>query len=93
MLHFSIIQEDAAANSLNRMQLRLLRRGLIMRKTLVSLAVLAAMPIAVASAADMPMKAVAPVPYAAAYNWTGLYVGGEFGWGLAIEPLGATTML
>jgi outer membrane immunogenic protein len=54
-----------------------------MRQTLVALVILAAMPIA-ASAADMPVKAP-PVPYVAApaSNWTGLYLGGQIGWGWA----------
>jgi outer membrane immunogenic protein len=56
-----------------------------MRRTMVSLAVLAAMPIGVASAADMAVKAQ-PAPYtAAAYNWTGLYVGGQVGWAWGTE--------
>jgi outer membrane immunogenic protein len=58
--------------------------GLIVNKTLITLGILAAMPVAVASAADMPMKSAAPVPYtAAAYNWTGIYVGVQAGgaWG------------
>jgi outer membrane immunogenic protein len=38
---------------------------------------------AVAEAADMPMKAAPPVPYSAAYNWTGVYAGGQVGWGWA----------
>jgi outer membrane immunogenic protein len=52
-------------------------------KTFITLTVLAAMPVAAASAADIPMKSAAPVPYAAAYNWTGLYVGIQAGgaWG------------
>lgn len=52
-----------------------------MRKTLVSLAILAAMPVAVASAADMPLKAP-PAPVAATvFSWTGIYFGAETGWG------------
>ena len=39
-----------------------------------------------ASAADIPRRVVerpaaAPVPYVAAYNWTGFYVGLNAGWG------------
>jgi outer membrane immunogenic protein len=47
------------------------------------MAILAALPVA-ASAADMPVKAP-PVPYVAApaSNWTGLYLGGQIGWGWA----------
>jgi len=57
-----------------------------MRRGMVSLAILAAMPVAAASAADMPLKAppVPPVPYVG-YNWTGFYIGGEFGVGWASE--------
>lgn len=52
-----------------------------MRKILRSLAILVAMPVAAASAADMPLKAP-PVPYVAS-SWTGFYAGGEFGGGWA----------
>jgi opacity protein-like surface antigen len=57
--------------------------GAKVKKAFITLTVLAAMPVAAASAADMPMKSAAPVPYAAAYNWTGLYVGIQAGgaWG------------
>jgi outer membrane immunogenic protein len=51
-----------------------------MRKHLAVVAFLAASPIAVASAADMPLKAPR-APYVAAYSWTGLYIGGEIGGG------------
>jgi len=59
------------------------QKGAIMRKTLVLLAVLTAVPVTGASATDMPLKAPA-VPYAA-YNWTGFYLGGEFGGGWATD--------
>lgn len=36
----------------------------------------------IASAADLPVKA-APRPFVAAYNWTGLYIGGDVGYGWA----------
>lgn len=64
-----------------------------MRKYLALVAFLAASPIAVASAADMPLKAP-PRPYVAAYSWTGFYVGGELGGGWSrstttnIDPTG-----
>ena len=51
-----------------------------MRKQLALCAFLAASPVAVASAADMPVKAP-PVPYVAAFSWTGIYVGLEGGYG------------
>lgn len=52
-----------------------------MRRTLLVIVGLVAAP-ALASAADMPVKAAAPVPYvAAAYNWTGFYFGGQIGYG------------
>jgi outer membrane immunogenic protein len=61
-----------------------------MRKTLVSLAILAAMPVAAASAADMPLKAP-PAPVAATvFSWTGIYFGAETGWG---DARGETTRL
>ena len=55
-----------------------------MRKTLAWLAVLAAMPVGAASAADMALKAPPPVP-SVAYNWTGFYLGGELGGGWASQ--------
>jgi opacity protein-like surface antigen len=55
------------------------------RTILTSLAVLTLMPITIASAADMPLKAP-PMPYAA-YNWTAFYAGGEFGGGWATEQV------
>jgi outer membrane immunogenic protein len=59
-----------------------------MNKALILVAAFASLPLAVASAADMPLadmplKApLAPVPYAS-YNWTGFYAGVEAGpsWG------------
>jgi outer membrane immunogenic protein len=54
----------------------------VVRKSLLSLAILAAMPVVAASAADMPLKA--PPPAAPApFSWTGFYFGGEagYGWG------------
>jgi outer membrane immunogenic protein len=50
-----------------------------MRKILGTLVVLAALPTASANAADMALKA--PPVVAAAYNWTGFYLGGEIGGG------------
>jgi outer membrane immunogenic protein len=40
-----------------------------------------------ASAADMPTKAPMAAPLAVAYNWTGLYVGvqGGYGWGNSVQ--------
>lgn len=56
-----------------------------MRRTLLLIVGLVAAP-AMASAADMPVKAAMPVPYvAAAYNWTGFYFGGQVGYGWASE--------
>lgn len=52
--------------------------GAYCREFFVLLAALAAVPVTIAAAADMPLKAP-PVPYAASYNWTGFYVGGEVG--------------
>jgi outer membrane immunogenic protein len=59
-----------------------------MRKSTISVAVLAAMPIGAASAADMPVKAPppAPAPYVA-YNWTGFYIGPEIGGGWGSETV------
>lgn len=51
-----------------------------MRKILVSLAVLGAMPVAAASAADMPLKAP-PAVAATVFSWTGFYIGAEGGYG------------
>jgi outer membrane immunogenic protein len=51
------------------------------RKTLVSLAILAAMPVAAASAADMPLKAPPAPVVATVFSWTGFYFGAEAGWG------------
>jgi outer membrane immunogenic protein len=60
--------------------------GLIVNKTLIAIAVLTSVPVVAASAADMPMKSAAAVPYtAAAYNWTGLYVGVQAGWAWGTE--------
>jgi outer membrane immunogenic protein len=56
-----------------------------MRKALGAFVFLAAaMPISIASAADMPVKAP-PIPYPAAYNWTGFYGGAQVGYGWATE--------
>jgi outer membrane immunogenic protein len=54
-----------------------------MRNVIVSLAVLAVIPVASAAAAEMPLKAP-PVPYTG-YNWTGFYAGAEFGGGWASQ--------
>jgi outer membrane immunogenic protein len=58
--------------------------GVVMRRVLISLLAFAVIPVAAASAADMAVKTppAAPAPYVP-YNWTGFYVGGEFGagWG------------
>ena len=51
-----------------------------MRNYLVSLIAIAAMPVATASAADMPLKAPPPPP-SVIFSWTGFYLGTEFGWG------------
>jgi outer membrane immunogenic protein len=58
------------------------RNGLIMRNILASLAVLTAAPLA--SAADIPQKA-SPTSYDAPYNWTGLYIGAQDGYGWATQ--------
>jgi outer membrane immunogenic protein len=53
---------------------------MIMRKIGVFIAASLAVPLASASAADMPVKAP-PVPYVAPFSWTGIYVGLEGGYG------------
>jgi outer membrane immunogenic protein len=53
---------------------------IFMRTAILSAAILAAIPIASASAADMPVKAPPAAP-PAVFSWTGFYVGGEFGGG------------
>jgi outer membrane immunogenic protein len=50
-----------------------------MRAVFCALAVVAAIPVSNAFAADMPLKAP-PIPYVS-YNWTGLYVGANVGYG------------
>lgn len=56
-------------------------QGTIMHKTLAWLAILSAIPVAVASAADMPVKApLMPLAPAAAADWTGLYLDVDGGW-------------
>ena len=52
-----------------------------MRKILLSIGFLAATPIAVASAADMPLKAP-PAVAATVFSWTGFYIGAEVGGGV-----------
>lgn len=49
-----------------------------MRKSAITLVMYAAMPVAFAWAADMPVKAP-PSPPAATYSWTGCYVGANIG--------------
>src|ERR1039458_5948368 len=67
-----------------RLQILLMHGGLIMRR--FHCAALAAVAVlgftSVASAADMPVKAPAPI-VAPLYNWTGPYIGiaGGYGWG------------
>ena len=58
--------------------------GMDMRKTLLALPILAAIPISAASAADIAVRAApaAPPPYQV-YSWTGFYVGLEGGGGWA----------
>jgi outer membrane immunogenic protein len=51
-----------------------------MRKALIPLALLAGLPITAASAADMAVKAPAPVA-ATVFSWTGIYIGAEAGYG------------
>jgi outer membrane immunogenic protein len=51
-----------------------------MRKALIPLALLAGLPITAASAADMAVKAPAPVA-ATIFSWTGIYIGAEAGYG------------
>jgi outer membrane immunogenic protein len=48
-------------------------------KKFVMMTVIGVAASTVAHAADMPL--VAPVPVAAAYDWSGFYVGGNVGWG------------
>jgi outer membrane immunogenic protein len=47
---------------------------------LVMAAALAALP-RMAAAADVPLATKAPAVVGSAYNWSGLYVGANFGWG------------
>ena len=61
-----------------------------MRKALLSLAAIAAIPVASASAADMALKAP-PAPAPAGYSWTGFYLGGEIGGGWATETTTVVT--
>jgi outer membrane immunogenic protein len=60
-----------------------------MRISKIALVVLAAVPFAPASAADMPVKAPPPPP-AAIYSWTGCYIGGNVGgiWEHDTTPIG-----
>jgi outer membrane immunogenic protein len=51
-----------------------------MKKLLLG-AIFAAFTAGLATAADMPLKAM-PAPVAPVYNWTGLYVDGGFGYGM-----------
>jgi outer membrane immunogenic protein len=52
-----------------------------MRRALASLLALAALPVAIASAADMPVKAPPPAPAPTpVFTWTGLYIGGISGY-------------
>lgn len=46
--------------------------------------------VAIASAADMPMKYKAPPPPVVAYNWTGCYVGGYIGGATQSRSVNAT---
>jgi outer membrane immunogenic protein len=68
-------------------------QGAKVNKTFATLVTLAAsLPVTAALAADMPMKAAAPpVPYASAYNWTGVYIGSELGWGWANQTTTVVT--
>jgi outer membrane immunogenic protein len=54
-----------------------------MRKSLMSMAVVAVLPMLGAAA---PANAASP-PYPGAYNWTGFYLGGEAGWGWATQRI------
>ena len=54
---------------------------LIMKKIFLATSALLVMT-AAASAADLPMKAPMTAP-AAVYNWTGFYIGGNIGGGVA----------
>ena len=65
-----------------------------MRKFLILAVAAVVMPAGGVFAADMAIKApygAAPVPYVAAYNWTGFYVGGEIGGGWATEQVTVVT--
>jgi len=55
-----------------------------MRKSVMLIAALAALPVAGAVAAS-PANAAGPYP--GAYNWTGLYLGGEAGWSWATQQI------
>ena len=64
-----------------------------MKKYFVAVATIAALGfVNAASAADMPVKAV-KAPIAAPYSWTGLYVGGNVGYGWASNTGGGFTSL
>jgi outer membrane immunogenic protein len=52
-----------------------------MFKKLAAVAAFVALGTASAFAADLPVKAYAPAPAAAVYNWTGFYIGGVVGTG------------
>jgi outer membrane immunogenic protein len=64
----------------------MLRKILLASAALVSFA-------GAASAADMParMPTKAPVPYVALYNWTGLYIGANIGYGWGRDTAGGTS--
>ena len=64
----------------------------MLRKILLASAALVALA-GTASAADMParMPTKAPVPYIALYNWTGLYVGANIGYGWGRDSSGGTS--
>jgi outer membrane immunogenic protein len=53
----------------------------IMIKKIAAVAAFVALGSASVFAADMPMKAYAPAPAPAVYNWTGFYIGGVAGTG------------
>jgi outer membrane immunogenic protein len=76
-----VIESDSGWRSTKTVQ-----KGSPMRKYLALITFLAASPIAAASAADMPLKAPR-APYAAAYSWTGLYIGGEIGGGWSRQTI------
>jgi outer membrane immunogenic protein len=86
------IPDSCSAAEVGKLIKRLLVQGTIMKCNIISCfavsALLAALPLSGALAADMPLKAP-PAPPPPAYTWTGYYVGVNVGYGIGDDP---TTM-